>query len=165
MQTLWAHILPSRLQCSAHISAPSCLSDQIARHQLILQPDQLTKGPLILWAGWGAEWVSAVALTPLHLLNANFSPPVPAAASREARTFSLIHTNGGFTLLCVHSLTSHMATERGRRPIMTLQVQMQVTQSWKMFNHSFFDFSSFFSSHCLHLEITIIKSSGSHVEF
>lgn len=48
---------------------------------------------------------------------------------------------------------------------MTLQVQMQGTQSWKMFNRSFFDFSTFFPSHSLHLEITIIKSSGSDIEF
>lgn len=162
--TLSSHSAESAAELSPRLC--SLLPLRPARHQLILQPDQLTKGPLILRAGGGAaECVSAVALTPLHLLNTNFSPPVPAAVSRGARTFSLIHTNGGFTLLCMHSLTSHTPRERAWRPIMTLQVQTQVTRSWKMFNHSFLDFSGFFSSHSLHLEITRIKSSGSDVEF
>lgn len=48
---------------------------------------------------------------------------------------------------------------------MTLQVHVQVTQFWQMFTPSFFDFSSFFFSRSFHLGITIIKSSGSRIEF
>lgn len=48
---------------------------------------------------------------------------------------------------------------------MTLQVQVQVIPFWKMFTPSFLDFSGFFSSRSFHLGITIIKSSGSYIEF
>lgn len=48
---------------------------------------------------------------------------------------------------------------------MTLQVLVQVTQFWKMFTPLCLDFSSFFFSRSFHLAITMIKSSGSYIEF
>lgn len=111
-----------------------------------------------------------MALTPLHLLNTNFSPPVPAAVEKNQVHF-LLHTQTrslALLFICTLSPNTHPVclpanTERGWMPIMTLQVQVQVTQLWPA--PSFLDFSSFFSSRSFHLGITIIKSSGSYIEF
>lgn len=110
-----------------------------------------------------------MALTPPHILNTNFSPPVPAAVEKKQVHF-LLHAQTRCLCAPLHALAHPVCllrvnTERGWRPIMTLQVQVQVTQFWKMFTPLFLDFSSFLSSRSFHLGITIIKSSGSYIEF
>lgn len=83
---------------------------ETAKQQLIFRPDRLIKDPLILWAGLGGGQservgVAGVALTPLHLLNTNFSLPVPAAVEKETSVLSLRHTTTRPLHSRAHTLT------------------------------------------------------------
>ena len=130
MHTLRLCALWSRRQSLADLYVLSCKCKR-AEHQLILGPERLIKGSfdsLGLGGGQsGCVGVAGVALTPLHLLNTNFSPPVPDALKRN--TFSYTHKHAAIALL--HPVCPCVNIQRGWKPIMTPQVHAQVTQFWK----------------------------------